>query len=200
MPSDEGIVKSRGYLIHWDVPGATQFITWRLADSLPKHVIDQYHLDRDSPDPTIRKHAFRKVDLELDKGTGECLLAKSLAAREFICVLLETHNLDCFIRAFSIMPNHVHILVSLCQDVSLADVVKGIKGRSSRNINKVLNRKGTLWQPDYFDRMIRDQDHLNRTIEYIHWNPVKAKLCADPRQFTYSSANPQYAQLISLPD
>lgn len=45
-----------------------------------------------------------------------------------------------------------------------------------------------LWQRDYYDRFIRDEEHLHRCIAYIRRNPVKAGLCLKPEDWPYGSA------------
>jgi hypothetical protein len=66
--------------------------------------------------------------------------------------------------------------------------IQSWKGLSSNGINKLLGRSGRLWQPDYFDRFIRDADHLDRALLYIEHNPVKAGLVQRPEEFRFSSA------------
>ena len=75
-----------------------------------------------------------------------------------------------------VMPNHVHLLFSLNEGVKLEKVVATWKNYTATRINQVLGQEGALWQKDYFDRMIRDWDHLSRVARYIRKNPVKAKL------------------------
>jgi REP element-mobilizing transposase RayT len=71
----------------------------------------------------------------------------------------------------------------------LATLVQRVKSFTAHQINKELGLTGRLWQPDYFDRAIRDAGHWEKTAQYIEWNPVKAGLCNDPRQWLFSSAS-----------
>jgi putative transposase len=48
-------------------------------------------------------------------------------------------------------------------------------------------RKGRVWQNRFWDHVIRDQNDLNRHLDYIHYNPVKHGLCADPFMHNHSS-------------
>ncbi|MBS1713240.1 MAG: hypothetical protein JST30_02760 [Armatimonadetes bacterium] len=68
---------SRGYLPHWDVPGAVQFLTWRLHDSLPQEVYDRLIRQAASKGEDVRP---KQVEALLDKGYGQCLLARPMAA------------------------------------------------------------------------------------------------------------------------
>jgi REP element-mobilizing transposase RayT len=89
------------------------------------------------------------------------------------------------------MPNHVHSVFLPKADLSLGVIVGRLKGASSREANRVLGRLGALWQEDYFDRLMRNEEHLYKTVSYVEWSPVKAKLCSDPKHWPFSSRNPQ---------
>ena len=86
------------------------------------------------------------------------------------------------------MPNHVHVLIRLNEGASLSKIVQIWKGGTSLKINRLLERKGTVWEADYYDRYIRDQEHLNNAVAYIHDNPVMAGLCKEPSKWPFSSA------------
>ena len=87
-----------------------------------------------------------------------------------------------------ITPNHVHVLIEVMPQVSLATILHGWKSWTAKQINRMVGRQGTLWQREYFDRYIRDDNHLAAVIRYIHSNPVKAGLVSSPAQWRYSSA------------
>ena len=61
-------------------------------------------------------------------------------------------------------------------EYKLEDVIQGWKGYAAHEINRLLNRKGTLWQRDYFDRLIRSRKHFDYCVNYIRGNPEKARL------------------------
>ena len=86
------------------------------------------------------------------------------------------------------MPNHVHVLISLYQGVSLWEVTKLWKGASSTKINSIVGRSGTLWQKESFDHYVRDEFYFKKIINYIEENPVKAGLCNSKEQWRFSSA------------
>jgi hypothetical protein len=62
------------------------------------------------------------------------------------------------------MPNHLHALFLLHVAWKLEDVLHGWKLHTARHINKSLGRRGQFWQHDYFDRLIRDGDHLRNAM------------------------------------
>ena len=86
------------------------------------------------------------------------------------------------------MPNHVHLILSPFEGVQLHDIVRTLKTFSANKINKALDRQGQLWFCEYFDRFIRNADHLERTCHYVEWYPVKARLATDPKHWEWSSA------------
>ena len=47
---------------------------------------------------------------------------------------------------------------------------------------------GRFWQPDYFDRYLRGEDHFDAAINYIEKNPVEAGLVAQPEEWRFGSA------------
>lgn len=81
------------------------------------------------------------------------------------------------------MPNHVHALVQLKNEVTLQKLMRTWKGISSRNIGQIINRPPPLWQEGYWDRMIRNEAHYLRCRKYIRNNPEKAGLNAN--EFIY---------------
>ncbi len=117
----------------------------------------------------------RKLDEWMDQGHGECLLRQAGPREALAGGLLQGHGETYLMKSFVIMPNHVHVLASL-KDISLPAALKRWKGSSAIAINRITDRTGTLWQKDYFDRLIRGPEHLYNVARYIRRNPVKAKL------------------------
>ena len=66
--------------------------------------------------------------------------------------------------------------------------MKSLKGFTAREAIKLLDRKGTFWQAESYDREIRDDIEFWRVIRYILNNPVKAGLCPKPEDWKYGSA------------
>ncbi len=146
------------------------------------------------------REAWQKVERHLDEGRGSASLKKPVVSRIVMNCLMEGHGKDFRVHAAVVMPNHVHAVLEIHPGSRLSLVAQRIKGASSRQINKLLGRRGRLWQPEYFDRLIRNEDHLRRCIGYTLWNPVKAGLCEDPRRFASSTANEFYARQIAVAD
>jgi REP element-mobilizing transposase RayT len=91
------------------------------------------------------------------------------------------------LRAWTVMPNHIHLVVDVWQ-TPLTELLRRWKGHSSREANKLLKRRGTFWEREYFDTLIQDEVHLRKAIHYTENNPVKAGFVRDPRQWLWSSA------------
>jgi len=154
-------------LPHIDLVGYYQFVTFRTHDS-----IDDF-LKRISEEDISTSLKQYKADEYLDrslKGTylnGEVLqwLKSFLLSKDKILYDLV---------AFSIMPNHLHLLFK--QKEEIARTIKIIKGASAFGINKILSKKGSLWEKGYFDKGIRDQTHFDIVYNYIAHNAEKANL------------------------
>ena len=186
----------RGYLPHRDEPGLTQFVTFRLVDTFPEWLRSEWeHLWR------IEDDRVRRTELEayLDKGRGECHLRRPDIAK------LVENNFRQFgrccdsqsrapelaaryeLRAWVIMPNHVHVLFKV-GTASMSETVGAWKKHTSRLANKLLGKQGAFWTEDYFDTYMRDAEHERKTVCYLENNPTKAKLVLDPKAWPWSSA------------
>jgi REP element-mobilizing transposase RayT len=91
------------------------------------------------------------------------------------------------ILAWCIMPNHVHVVVEPISANKLGTIVHTWKSFSAKQANRALGRSGPFWHRDYFDRFIRDEGHLARTVDYVENNPVKAGLVSATTAWPWSS-------------
>lgn len=189
-PSPEELKKGfrgwhqRGYLPHFDAPEVTQFVTFQLNDSFPVTQRLEFEAILKEADESAKR---QKLEAWLDRGHGECWLHRPDVAELFERFLLEADGRDYRMRAWVVMPNHVHLVVDVW-DVPLVKLINGWKGKSSREANKLLGRRGPLWQEDYYDTLIRDEAHLKRAVRYTEQNPVKAYLTKTARDWQWSSA------------
>lgn len=79
-----------------------------------------------------------------------------------------------------VMPDHVHLLLRPNADYSISRIMKGLKGVSSRKVNNIRKRKGSIWLGESFDRIIRNENEFIEKMNYIMSNPVKKGLATDP--------------------
>lgn len=152
-----GVLKGwhcRGYLPHFDGGEITQFITFRLYDSLPRRILDTIKNSSTENDDNLENQ--RRVERFLDQGFGECFLRNPHVAEIVQNKLLSMHDRDFRLRAWVIMPNHVHLLITPCEGKSMTPIMQSIKGGTAREANILLKRSGAFWMRDYFDRYIRD--------------------------------------------
>ena len=174
---------NRGYLPHFDGLGRAQFLTFRLADSMPQELLEKWRRESKN-DIQFRK----KVERYLDAGHGKCWLRRPDIA-EMICnSLLYHHSTKYDLDSWAIMPNHGHVLLSPINGFHLDEIEHSIKSYTANEANKLLGRKGQFWAIECFDRYIRDWRHFNAVVRYIENNPVKARLCRRPEDWPFSSA------------
>lgn len=93
--------------------------------------------------------------------------------------------------AFVVMPDHVHLLFTPLENdrgepYSLTEIMKGIKGASSHSVNKLLDRRGTLWEPESFDRIVRSSNDFEYRVIYIVQNPVAAGLAKGMNDYRWA--------------
>ncbi len=154
-------------LPHIDINGTHQFVTFRTKDSLDNFL--KKTLSHDSEN-SIRQY---KIDQYLDFSQHGAYLNDSII-NELKQYFLSYDQKIFDIFAFSIMPNHIHILFK--QRDSLSSIMSIIKGGSSYIANKALKRKGKFWANNYYDRAIRDEKHFWIVYKYIKNNALKANL------------------------
>ena len=83
-----------------------------------------------------------------------------------------------------IMPDHIHGLCSLlCDDLS--KTMKLLKGRSARALNELMQDKGQVWQPGYYDHGLRQDEAVEPIVNYIINNPVRAGLVEKSEQWPW---------------
>jgi len=206
----------RGYLPHCDFPGLVQFVTFRLADSMPASRRGEWeHL------LAIEDLRERRTKLEeyLDRGVGECWLRDQRIAKLCEDALLFFHNERYELLAWCAMPNHFHVLVHVWQ-TPLGKLVQGWKRHiatqaeaylaerrsptrrvSAEDTNAPARRAAlqTLrWEREYWDTFMRDEEQEKTAIRYVESNPVKAKLCRTAEGWPSSSARfrDKYRRLV----
>lgn len=192
---------TRGYLPHCDDPDKVQFVTFRLADSLPQALLEEWDHELHHWPQAERNAEWRlRAEMYIDQGYGECRLAVPAVAEIVERSFLEFAEDRYELLAWCIMPNHVHVLVHPAEAVSLPSLVQSWKKFTARQANRLASRSGTFWHRDFFDRYMRDARRLSDTIQYIEGNPVVAGLCTAPDRWPWSSARRRIDGRIVLGD
>ncbi len=174
----------RGYLPHIDLPDRHHAITYRLADSLPESVLRQVSMTRNDHGDHVR----RRIDAWLDAGWGSSLLRQPDNARIVIDAWRHFADVRYRLDAWVVMPNHVHLVIRVASGWPLDGIIKSWKAYTARAINRRMNRQGQVWHHDYWDRLIRDEDHWFAAVRYVHENPVRAGLVRSKEEWGWSSA------------
>ena len=87
------------------------------------------------------------------------------------------------------MPNYIHALVRPINNFTLSLILQSWKLKIATDANKILGQTGErFWQPESFDRIIRNDDEMLRVRRYIRRNPVKAGMCIQEDRWKWSSA------------
>ncbi len=167
-------------LPHWQQGEVIQFITFRLADSMPRAKLHQWKEELviwkvQHPEPwseEIEQEYHRKftwrLETWLDEGYGACLF-NDPANREILeQILMHDHDKKAIHHSWVIMPNHIHLLFTPL--VPLEKLMQSWKGISARRIGL-----SSIWQKNYRDTLIRDAGHFANAVRYIRRNPAKLR-------------------------
>lgn len=190
---------SHGHLPHWDQAGATYFITWRTADSIPREIWLRWREERDAwllshdINPASKdwrfdlemldeaaRDDFRRfacaLEVELDACHGDCVLRDPAMSRIVSDSLRHFDGSRYTLGDYVVMPNHVHVLVGGLARQTMLKQVESWKKWTALQINEALNRSGRFWQDESFDHLVRNEASFGKFRAYIAKNPVTARL------------------------
>lgn len=150
----------RRNLPHWEVGGSTYFVTFRLKGAQPRRAREQSAVVR---------------------GAG---WQPALSAQERQVVkdaILHWHGTKWHVYLFVVMPDHVHILATPAQNspglwFPLAEILRSVKRRSAREINRLRGTRGAIWQAESYDHIVRDAEEFDEVAGYIISNPARVGL------------------------
>ena len=203
----------RRNLPHIQPEGATLFITFRLTGSLSVEILERLRQEKADIDLQINKisdmnerakqfelksrHWFDKWDESLDtSNTGENHLSNPQIADMVAESLHYRNNRVYDLIAFCIMPNHAHLVCAPLEEAngeyfSLSKIMHSLKRHTARQANLILERNGAFWQHENYDHYARDEAELERIIKYVLYNPVKAGLVKEQKdwKWTYCKYN-----------
>jgi valyl-tRNA synthetase len=195
-PSEEGgeptIDKRMGrYLPHWSKEEAVYAITFRLADAVSDDVSQAWRAQRQelvqraeqqgrplsyAERGELQKLHSEKIEAFLDAGHGDCVLRDPRVARIVQDALKHFDKERYDLLAWAVMPNHVHVVLKPLAGQELPKIVQSWKSFTSKEINRLLNRQGSLWMDEYYDHLIRDEKDFMNQVNYAATNPEQAGL------------------------
>ena len=159
------------------------FVTYRLADSVPVASVKMYKeaiLEWKNNHPLVltmqqaeelENLKIRKVNELLDQCLGQCIL-KQPEVRQIVSDSLHYNDHHHYhLHDYVIMPNHVHLLIEPIDEYILQDILANHKAFTAHAINKLLGRKGPVWQRESYDRIIRNEENYWNVANYIARNP-----------------------------
>ncbi|MBI5034418.1 MAG: transposase [Chloroflexi bacterium] len=210
MPTNNLVYKPsyRRRLPHIQPPGATLFVTFRLAGSIPVATLRMLAEEHDRieklvakiPDPAERRRRedeehrrlFGKWDRILDKAeTGPAHLKDERIAQLVCKTLHYLDNKKYLLDAFCVMPNHTHLVCTpLAIDEknhhAISGIMHSIKVHVAIEANRILARDGDFWQHENYDHVVRDEPEYYRIIAYVLNNPVKAGIVERSEDWKWS--------------
>jgi len=117
------------------------------------------------------------------------------------------------IEAWVLLPDHLHTIWTLPEnDDNFASHWAIIKRSVSRHCGSIegnerpmsdsRSRRGEegIWQRRFWDHLIRDEQDLQRHLDYLHWNPVKHGYVKRVMDWPYSTFHRFVAQGLYAPD
>ena len=113
-------------------------------------------------------------------------VARSIALSHIVMI----HRKSMFLHTAIVMPDHVHMVMSPLDGpdgtaYGLAEILRGIKGASSRRMNQALGRTGPVWQHESWDHEVRNDESLRQKCEYMANNPVRAGIVTRPEDYPW---------------
>ena len=207
------------HLPHIQPLGATIFITFRLAGSLPKEVIIQLKekknillkIIRNNPDRASiankeLKELYLKYDHFLHKSSVGPHYLKMDKIAKLVCDTIEYWDQKKYdLLAYCVMSNHVHkVIVPLSsreeeeEYYSLETIMHSIKSYSANKANIILDLNDQFWTHESFDHYCRSKGEVLELIKYVLDNPVKAGLVRNAKQWKWSYLKEEYKNYVGF--
>ena len=186
---------------HWCQAGAVVFITFRTRDSVPAEVVARWEREKkewlakrglgqgrhwsavlpglsEADKFAFNKYFNRCREVFLDRCEGKCLLSRPDLAKIVADSLLHFDGVRYRMGDFVIMPNHVHLLAAFTSEEAMNQTCDSWLHFTAFQINRLIGAKGSFWQEEPFDHIVRSPEQFDHLREYIRENPMKAGLKA----------------------
>lgn len=216
--------RTQGNLPHLHPPGPVLFVTFRLAESIPRFVLRQHQarkkwlqeetkriaglkLKDNSPEvqaheqrlSEFRRQAFIKFEEILHLANIGPVWLKDERIARIVAEAMHRRDGQVFrLDAYCVMPNHVHVVFApflseeelqelllpeglrfLSKNLPLDAIMQSLKGYTAYEANQALGRKGSFWEEESYDHVVRDDEEYARIVKYVLHNPVKAGLAKE---------------------
>jgi putative transposase len=89
------------------------------------------------------------------------------------------------VRDIVIMPNHVHLLITVRGDTTIEKAMQFIKGGFSFRLKRETGYAGEVWQRGYSEVRVNGEADIVRFRDYIARNPIRAGLASAPNTFRW---------------
>jgi len=97
---------------------------------------------------------------------------------------LHDHRRKLWVHGVIVMTDHVHMVFTPLRDsqgstFGMAEIMNGIKGASAHRVNKALKRKGSVWQDESYDRVLRRDESIEDVVTYVCENLIRRGLVSN---------------------
>ena len=190
------IKKRRGAnLPHWEQPGASYSVTFRLFGSLPQPLLKEltdmkrrHELAASQEGRTLTPQEADQIEYLrservndwLDLGLGDTHMRRPAVADVVAGALRHFDGNRYTLGAWVVMPNHVHVVFTPTEQHTLSSILRSWKNFSAVHANKIIARSGPFWQAESYDHLIRSPADCEHALRYVLSNPAKAKLSPWP--------------------
>lgn len=178
-------------LAHWELAASIYHVVFRLADSAPSEQLQRWQEARRryaalvARENRILTESERReygslyaesVEKYLAAGHGRCILRIPVVAAAVRRTLLHDHGIRYDLHAWTIMPNHVHVVVGTRDGTSIKKVVEQWKHVSGHAISGQAGVRPPIWMRDNYSHIIRTADEYVNQVRYVWRNPESAGL------------------------
>jgi len=85
---------------------------------------------------------------------------------------------------FVIMPDHIHLFLRMKEEFKLSDFVRLLKHRLTKELYSI-GFNGKVWQPGFFDHLMRSSESYSEKWQYVYGNPVRKGLVLNSEEWKW---------------
>lgn len=198
-------------LPHYQPAEAIFFVTFRLAGSIPVEIIRRLRENHDLVNKGIlersdltereqrelayaeQKRLFAATDGFLDTNPNAPYWLKEKDVAEIVMESIQYRDGKQYdLHAFTVMPNHVHMMMTLLPDAPvLYKVMQDLKKFTGLHSNRKLGRNGQFWEDESYDHVVRNNEEFYRILNYILRNPLKAGFVKEWQEWPFTFVHPK---------